>query len=195
MNTNRSETEANSQCTMSDEGADKSLDTNTEFIIQTRSRRSNAGNKLQKLLEQELRDIESTKRQISSYKNGNDDDEDEIGLLFQEDEDDEDFEMMAKDDDDEGEEKEDETQSIRKEPSQASSEQAADDLMFSSSESEDSSNENDEDAEEKEIRRQELLSRKKRNKRLQKGPVVIKNKNLSLSQEKLYQDRTIPMNN
>lgn len=174
MNTNKSETEANSQYTMSDEGADKSLDTNTEFIIQTRSRRSNAGNKLQKLLEQELRDIESTKRQISSYKNGNDDEEDEIGLLFQEDEDDEDFEMMAKDDDDEGEEKEDETQSIRKEPSQASSEQAADDLMFSSSESEDSSNENDEDAEEKEIRRQELLSRKKRNKRLQKGPVVIK---------------------
>lgn len=160
---------------MSDEADDNNLDSNTEFIIQTRSRRSNAGNKLQKLLEQELRDIESTKRQLSSYKNGDDDDEDEIGLLFQEDEDDEDFEVMAKDNNDEGEEEEgDETQSITREHSQVSSEQVADDLMFSSSESEDSSNENDEDAEEKEIRRQELLSRKKRNKRLQKGPVLIK---------------------
>ncbi|CAI4059460.1 Vps72p SKDI_04G6870 [Saccharomyces kudriavzevii IFO 1802] len=160
---------------MSDESSDNDVGPDTEFIIQTRSRRSNAGNKLQKLLEQELRDIESTKRQLSSFKN-DDNEEDEIGLLFQEDDNDEDFEIMEKDagDEDEGEE-EDEAQSITKETPKTSSDHVADDLMFSSSESEDSNNnEDDDDAEEREIRRQELLSRKKRNKKLQKGPVIVK---------------------
>ncbi|CAI4057814.1 hypothetical protein SUVZ_02G5900 [Saccharomyces uvarum] len=160
---------------------DDDLGSGTEFIIQSRSRRSNAGNKLQKLLQQELKDIESTKRQLSSYNNG-EDDEDEIGLLFQEDEDDQDFEIVEKDDNEEGEEEEEEeegeedvAESITKESIKASSDQAADDLMFSSSESEGSNNdEDDDDAEEREIRKQELLSRKKRNKKLQKGPVIVK---------------------
>ena len=159
---------------------DDDLGSGTEFIIQSRSRRSNAGNKLQKLLQQELKDIESTKRQLSSYNNG-EDDEDEIGLLFQEDEDDQDFEIVEKDDNDEEEEEEEEegeedvAESITKESTKASNDQAVDDLMFSSSESEGSNNdEDDDDAEEKEIRKQELLLRKKRNKKLQKGPVIVK---------------------
>ncbi|CAI1861462.1 hypothetical protein SEUBUCD646_0B05830 [Saccharomyces eubayanus] len=161
-----------------DSDDDDDLGSGTEFIMQSRSRRSNAGNKLQKLLQQELKDIESTKRQLSSYNNGEDDDEDEIGLLFQEDEDDQDFEIVEKDDNEEGEEEEedeDEAESITKGPTKTSSDQAADDLMFSSSESEGSNNdEDDDDAEEREIRKQELLSRKKRNKKLQKGPVIVK---------------------
>ncbi|CAI4038336.1 hypothetical protein SMKI_04G6800 [Saccharomyces mikatae IFO 1815] len=157
---------------MTDEDAHNSLGSNTEFIIQTRSRRSNAGNKLQKLLEQELRDIESTKRQLSSYNKHDDDDQDEIGLLFQEDDDDDDFEITEKDDNDVKEDNE--TANITEEPFKVPGKQATDDLMFSSSESEDSNNEDDDEEEEKELRRQELLSRKKRNKKLQKGPVIIK---------------------
>ncbi|EJS42180.1 vps72p [Saccharomyces arboricola H-6] len=164
---------------MSDGSSDNDVESGTEFIIQSRSRRANAGNRLKKLLEQEL-SIESTERQLSSYKNG-EDDEDEIVLLFQEDGEDEDFEITEEDHkceggEEQGEEddEEDEARSITKEPTKITNDQAADDLMFSSSESEGSDNEDDGNAEENEIRRQELLSRKKRNKKLQKGPVIVK---------------------
>lgn len=57
-----------------------------DLIISTRSRRANAGNKMQKLLDQELEGIGNT---IPL-------DEDEVALLFQEDEYDEEFRIEAK---------------------------------------------------------------------------------------------------
>lgn len=66
-----------------------------EMLIATRSRRSNAGNKMQKLLEQERKEMKERTAVL---------DDDEINLLFQEDEDDEEFTVDNKRKRDEDEE-------------------------------------------------------------------------------------------
>lgn len=58
-----------------------------ELLMATRSRRANAGNKMQKLLQQELEDVQKQTSMLG---------DDEINLLFQEDEEDEEFTFESK---------------------------------------------------------------------------------------------------
>ncbi|CCF59165.1 hypothetical protein KAFR_0G01310 [Kazachstania africana CBS 2517] len=115
-----------------------SSDESVELLMTTRERRSNAGNKLKKLLEEELEHENNVKGQYQ-------DNEDELDLLFQEDEDDQDFDF--------------ESTTVKKIKTVGE----YDDLLFSESEDEPESNSaSDEEAE---LRRQERLQKRKAQKK------------------------------
>lgn len=141
-----------------------------ELLINTRQRRSNAGNRLQKLLEQEIEELQTRTQAL---------DEDEIDLLFKEDEEDEDFEMVDDEDNESHNEEENEIDNADgKEESEVpteskDSELQDEDVMLSDSSSEDEPDNQDDESGEKELIRQERLKKKKLQK-LRKKPLVIK---------------------
>ncbi|KAL3233414.1 Vacuolar protein sorting-associated protein 72 [Nakaseomyces bracarensis] len=145
-----------------------SSDQERELLINTRQRRSNAGNKLQKLLEQELEDLKSRTQVL---------DEDEIDLLFKEDEEDEDFksEGDSSADGDHEEQNGLQDEEIGSDNASKSETVEDEDVMFSESSSEENGSDEDEDAGEKELMRQERI-RKKRAQKLNRRPQVIKRK-------------------
>lgn len=140
---------------MSDDDLDLRED---EFLMSTRQRRANAGNKMRKLLEQELEDIQSRTEQLE---------EDEVDLLFREDDDDEEFEAEASSD----------TEVAKRSHNVDSEANGEADEMFSESEEESGDQNEDNEEGEKDLQRQEQLQRKKRNKR--KTPAVIKRKRIN----------------
>ncbi|CAR26294.1 hypothetical protein ZYGR_0H01030 [Zygosaccharomyces rouxii] len=134
--------------------SDDDLDLNEEeFLMSTRQRRSNAGNKMKKLLEQELEDMQSRTERLE---------EDEVDLLFKEEGDDEDFESEASGDN------ENEFGQNLEETGGGDA-----DEMFSESEEEPGDQEEDNEEGEKNLRRQEKLESRKRKRRT---PAVIKRK-------------------
>lgn len=141
-----------------------------ELLINTRQRRSNAGNRLQKLLEQEIEELQTRTQAL---------DEDEIDLLFKEDEEDADFEMVDDEDNESHNEEENEIDNADgKEESEVpteskDSELQDEDVMLSDSSSEDEPDNQDDESGEKELIRQERLKKKKLQK-LRKKPLVIK---------------------
>ncbi|CCC71914.1 hypothetical protein NCAS_0I02460 [Naumovozyma castellii] len=151
-------------------------DEGQEFLINTRERRQNAGNKLKKLLEQELQEMQSTTQQL---------DEDEIDLLFQEDEEDEEFEVEENSEED-GEQLEDVEEEEQEEKSphlkiRADEDDNDQDLMLSESGGEDQSNDDEaDDAGERELQRQERLKRKRKQQK-QKGPVILRKRKPSVT--------------
>lgn len=135
--------------------SDDDLDLNEEeFLMSTRQRRSNAGNKMKKLLEQELEDMQSKTDQLE---------EDEMDLLFMEEGDDEDFESEASGDN--------ENEFKHNLEEETGGDEA--DEMFSESEEEPGDQDEDNEEGEKSIRRQEKLESQKRKRRT---PAVIKRK-------------------
>lgn len=132
---------------MSDDDLDLHED---EFLMSTRQRRSNAGSRMKKLLEQELEDMQSKTEQLE---------EDEVDLLFKEEGEDEDFEEEVSEED-AG------RQNIVEE---IDGDEA--DVMFSESEEESGDEDNEEG--EKNLRKQEKLESRKRKRRT---PAVIKRK-------------------
>lgn len=118
-----------------------------EFLMGSRQRRSNAGNRMKKLLEQEVEEMQSKTGSLN---------DDELDLLFKEDAEDEDFES--------GNSASEPEDSVEKEPvSQVEDE----DLVVSESDEEVS--DQDEDGEQ-ELQRQEIAQRKR--KRKAKPPVL-----------------------
>lgn len=135
--------------------SDDDLDLNEEeFLMSTRQRRSNAGNKMRKLLEQELEDMQSRTEQLE---------EDEVDLLFKEEGDDEDFESAAS-----GDDENEFRQSVEEETGGGAA-----DEMFSESEEESGDQEEDNEEGERNLRRQEKLESRKRKRRT---AAVIKRK-------------------
>jgi len=124
-----------------------------EYLMNTRERRSNAGNKMKALLEQELDEMQKRTEHF---------DQDELDLLFKEDEDDEDFDAQPT--------------SHRKSKSVDESETEAnqdEDMVFSS----DSDNNNEiveESDEEAAILREEKLQQRKRQKRKRTTNIIKK---------------------
>ncbi|CCD22858.1 Vps72p NDAI_0A07040 [Naumovozyma dairenensis CBS 421] len=155
--------------------SDHEDDINQEFLITTRKRRSNAGNKLKSLLEQELQDLQIKTQQF---------DEDEIDLLFQEDADDEDFEarlQQEEEDTEQSEEGEHEGQKKSSKQSEKSTDYEEDeDLMLSESEDEEieGSNNEDNEAGEKELQLQERLRKKKRISKQRAPPVIVRKRQI-----------------
>lgn len=135
----------------SDNASDSS--DSVEYLITSRSRRSNAGNKLKKLLEQEIND---TRQKLNLIQ-----EDDEIDLLFKEDEDDEEFEIV----------KSNNNSSIKLKDT--------DDLMFSSEDDDDEANDedNDEEAGEKELQKMEKLKRKRK----RNIPAVVKKRSVQIT--------------
>lgn len=123
-----------------------------EFLMSTRKRRSNAGNKMKRLLEQELEDVRSKTEQLNA---------DELDLLFQEDAEDEDFENNN------ASSEHDDTQEL-----EVALEGNDEDMIFS--ESEDESTDQGEEDGENALQNQEKLNKRRRMKR--KAPVVIRRK-------------------
>lgn len=64
-------------------------------MINTRKWRANADNRLQKLLEQEIKDTQLRRGNFDIGETLVNDDDDEIDLLFQEDEDDQEFQIES----------------------------------------------------------------------------------------------------
>ncbi|AQZ09378.1 VPS72 (YDR485C) [Zygosaccharomyces parabailii] len=124
-----------------------------EFLMVTRKRRSNAGNKMRKLLEQELEDMHSRTENLE---------QDEVDLLFQEDAEDEEFEAG------------DESDTELTERSHNVEKIGEADEMFSESEEESEDQNEDDEEGEKVLQRQEKLESRKRKKK--KTPAVIKRK-------------------
>lgn len=135
--------------------SDDDLDLNEEeFLVSTRQRRSNAGNKMKKLLEQELEEMQSRTEHLE---------EDEVDLLFKEEADDEDFESQVS-----GEEETAYGRNLEEEPGADNA-----DEMFSESEEEAGDQEEDNEEGEKNLQREEKLESRKRKRRT---PAVIKRK-------------------
>ncbi|CAL9732609.1 vacuolar protein sorting-associated protein 72 [Monosporozyma unispora] len=173
---------------MSSDNESSSSEGSIEYLMNTRERRSNAGNRLQKLLEQEIKDTRARTEVLN---------DDDIDLLFQEDEDDQEFDLKSEQEEDNEQEGNDEdevdepttskkhTKHRRKSitsqsedelnesdaPSIGKEKQVNDEDLMLSSDSDINASDEDEDDEagEKELQRQERL--KKRKKRV---PTVIK---------------------
>lgn len=149
-----------------------------EYLMSTRERRSNAGNRLQKLLEQEIKDTRARTETLN---------DDDIDLLFQEDDDDEEFDLGSEQDEENEQEVENDNDAptATKTPNQrkdsmtsqtkartsdsdilsiSNEKQVEDeDLMLSSDSDIDASDANEDDeAGEKELQRQERLKRRKK---------------------------------
>lgn len=157
-----------------------------EYLITTRQRRVNAGNRLQKLLEQE---IKNTQLRIGHFKNDeNLADEDDIDLLFQEDEDDQEFQVESdslNDYDSNASSKKRNRGVVSQDiisdvednnmDSQSNNERSLNenntDMMLSSDSDVASSNESDIEAGEKELQREERLKKRKKRKVF---PTIIK---------------------
>lgn len=122
----------------------------------SRKRRSNAGNKMRKLLEQELEDMHSRTENIE---------QDEVDLLFQEDAEDEEFEAG------------DESDTELTERSNNVEKKGEVDEMFSESEEESEDQNEDDEEGEKVLQTQEKLESKKRKKK--KTPAVIRRKRVN----------------
>lgn len=137
---------------MNDLNSDAS-DGEPEYLMTTRERRSNAGNKMRALLEREVEEVQQRTQQF---------DQDEVDLLFQEDENDEDFEVESK--------------SRRKSRTGEKSGTMDEEDMLFSSESDNNEEIEDDYNEEEELQRQERLQRKKKQK--QKRTTIIKRKNV-----------------
>ncbi|CDF87637.1 BN860_11012g1_1 [Zygosaccharomyces bailii CLIB 213] len=127
-----------------------------EFLMTTRKRRSNAGNKMRKLLEQELEDMHSRTENLE---------QDEVDLLFQEDAEDEEFEAG------------DESDTELTEKSNDVERKGEVDEMFSESEEESEDQNEDDEEGEKVLQRQEKLESRKRKKK--QTPAVIKRKRVN----------------
>lgn len=163
---------------------ESSSEDSVEYLINTRERRSNAGNRLQKLLEQEIKDTRARTETLN---------DDDIDLLFQEDEDDEEFDLGSEQEEEIEQEVEEnnvqtsstkythqrrdsitserDTRTRNDEILSASTETRVEDedLMLSSDSDVDASDANEDDeAGEKELQRQERLKRRKK-----KIPTVI----------------------
>lgn len=133
-----------------------------ELLMSTRQRRSNAGNRMRKLLEQELEEMKSKTDALN---------DDELDLLFQEDADDEEFEGEGSSSEAEGSEEPERVFEPPKEPTTAN-----DDMLLSDSEPESSEQEGD-DAGERELQDERARQRKKRKKNL--APVIKKKSKIS----------------
>lgn len=157
-----------------------------EFLMATRSRRSNAGNKLKSLLEQELQDMQSSTQHLN---------DDEINLLFQEEEDDEDFEGASSSDNiDEGNDESDED-SNKKSPPQAEDYEVHyddEDLMLSESGEDSETNEDDEDAGERELKKQERMQKRKTQKK-RNQPAVLKRRSSTSESSKATKKKKLPV--
>lgn len=136
-----------------------SSDHEEQFLMSTRKRRSNAGNKMKRLLEQELEDVRTKTQQLN---------DDELDLLFQEDAEDEDFQTNNASSDHE------DTQEL-----EVANEGNDEDMIFS--ESEDESTDQGEEDGEKALQNQEKLNKRRRLKR--KAPVLIRRKPVTAASE------------
>ncbi|EDO16293.1 hypothetical protein Kpol_1053p30 [Vanderwaltozyma polyspora DSM 70294] len=165
---------------MSSSSDEISSEEEVEYLMSTRAHRANAGNKMKKLLEQELEDMRSRTDAM---------DEDELDLLFQEEDNDEDFEFNSEEGEREEEEEEEEeereeegkddeereksVEETLKVSEVSPSEPKDDDLMLT--ESEEESGVSEEDEGEKELQNEERLQNRQKRKK-QKAPVVIRRK-------------------
>lgn len=129
----------------------ESDDHEEEYLMSTRQRRSNAGNRMKKLLEQEVEEMQSKTGSLN---------DDELDLLFKEDAEDEDFES--------GKSTSEPEETVDREPT---SQLEDEDLLLSESDEEES--DQDEEDGEKELQRQEKARRKKKKKI---RPPVLKKK-------------------
>lgn len=140
-----------------------------ELLILTRQRRSNAGNKMKRLLQQELEEMNS------KVEHMNDDD---LDLLFQEDADDEEFEeaeTFSEPDDDE-ENVRDYASKKGTEPHVDITANAENDDMILSDSEDDSTEQDDDDAGERELLKEKALERKKQKRRT--APVIKRSSNI-----------------
>lgn len=147
-------------------------DDTEQFIMSKRQRRSNAGNKMKALLEQEIKDMENRTQHMN---------EDELDFLFQDEENDEEFNIGDDDDVDAetsateaslGDDKQKHIADVTNE------EVNNDDMMLSESESDKDEDEDDEEAGEKELKRQEKLSSKRKRSK-NKIPLIVKRAKVS----------------
>lgn len=159
-----------------------------EYLITTRKRRTNAGNRLQKLLEQEIKDAQLQIGNFKNSKNFVNEDDDDINLLFQEDEDDQEFQVESDSISDNGSnvssnkryrgivfqnvisDADDNTMDFQSNSKSFLSENNVD-MMLSSDSDVESSNESDAEAGEKELQKEERLKKRKKRKVL---PTIIK---------------------
>ncbi|CCK72575.1 Vps72p KNAG_0K02120 [Huiozyma naganishii CBS 8797] len=162
----------------SDEGSDalsslpdEEQEQEQEFIMATRERRSNAGNRLQRLLEQEVRDAQERTQLLE---------DDEVNLLFQEDEDDEEFSLPQRRGPSRSWSRASSVSDGERSPSSAvgvpsgtSSTPGAEDEDLMLSDSGDEDEEDDDEAGERELQRQETIKRKSKRGR---APPVLKRK-------------------
>lgn len=125
---------------------DIELSSEPELLMNTRERRSNAGNKMQALLQQEIDEMQNRTEHL---------DGDEIDLLFQEDEEDEDFAVDAPRSKGKGQDE---------------------DMVFSgdSDSDDDNNNEEEEEDEEAALQREEKLQRRKKQKKSRASAIVRK---------------------
>lgn len=153
-----------------------------EYLINTRKRRANAGNRLQKLLEQEIKDTQLRRGNFDTGETFVNDDDDEVDLLFQEDEDDKEFQIES-----DGFSDNDSNTSLNKKNRDDTSKNILsdidddnldsqrikvspylnrndEDMMLSSDSDIDVSNESDAEAGEKELQREETLKKRKKKK-------------------------------
>lgn len=149
-----------------------------EYIMTSRERRANAGNKLKKLLQEEL--------EVNQVRTSGLDDDD-LNLLFQEEDDDGDFEVHSK-----GTDAEDSDEGGQELQDQSDLESAAildTDMMFSESDSEVEAQEEllDADAGEKELERQNRLKRRKIA-RKKRNIAVIRKKSSSKAQTEVNEE-------
>ncbi|CCH61407.1 hypothetical protein TBLA_0E03530 [Henningerozyma blattae CBS 6284] len=128
------------------------------WIMASRERRSNAGNRMKSLLAQEVKDMQSKTQHLN---------DDDIDLLFQEEENDEDFDLQNNDTDEYLESQPSNDKNLK------TNNYIQQDLMLSESESEFDENANDDEAGEKELIRQEKLQSKKRKKK-NTAPILVK---------------------
>lgn len=122
-----------------------------EFLMATRERRSNAGNKMKKLLAQEVEEMQSKTESLN---------DDELDLLFKEDAEDEDFES--------GQSAESDVEVDDVEEQEVTEQVEDNDLLVSESDEEVSEQEDEDN--ENEIKRQESLQQKR--KRKTKPPII-----------------------
>ncbi|KAG0655177.1 hypothetical protein C6P45_003144 [Maudiozyma exigua] len=133
-----------------------------EYLMNTRERRSNAGNRMKALLQQEVDEMQQRTEHL---------DQDELDLLFKEDEDDEDFDLDPLTRRKSQTNEESELESIPKD------DEDQDLLISSDSDISDSEATKEGSEEEAQIQREEKLQKRKRQKL--KKTTIIKRKNIS----------------